>query len=294
MWVAFAATCVTSSMFVTALAPNLLALELIHKTSGIRITWLEWWWGFLPVGVVLLAAVPWLVYVIHPPEIRRSAEVPQWAARELTQLGPVTRNEIVMAALVLLALLLWIFGAAWIDPTTVVIASLALMLLTGVVTWDDVLANKPAWNVFTWFATLVVLADGLNKVGFIGWFGRNAAGLLAGFPAGAVMVLLVAIFFGMHYMFASLTAHTTAVFPVIFAAGVAIPDMPVRTFALLLAYSLGIMGVITPYATGPAPVYYGSGFFTRRDFWRLGAIFGGIFLLALLAGGTLWLRLAGR
>lgn len=294
MWVAFAATCVTSTMFLTALAPNLLAVELIHKASGVRITWFEWWWGFLPVGVVLLAAVPWLVYVIHPPEIRRSAEVPQWAARELAQLGPVKRREIVMAALVLLALVLWIFGGGWIDPTTVVIASLALMLLTGVVTWDDVLANKPAWNVFTWFATLVVLADGLNKVGFIGWFGRNAATLLAGFPAGAVMVLLVTLFFAMHYMFASLTAHTTAVFPVIFAAGVAVPDMPVRTFALLLAYSLGIMGVITPYATGPAPVYYGSGFFTRRDFWRLGAIFGAIFLLALLAGGTAWLRVAGR
>jgi hypothetical protein len=30
----------------------------------------------------------------------------------------------------------------------------------GIVTWDDVLANKPAWNVLAWFASLVVLADG--------------------------------------------------------------------------------------------------------------------------------------
>ena len=62
--------------------------------------------------------------------------------------------------------------------------------------------------------------------------------------------------------------------------------MPVRTFALLLSFTLGLMGVLTPYATGPAPVYYGSGFITRRDFWRLGLVFGAIFLGALLLIGV--------
>jgi L-tartrate/succinate antiporter len=35
MWTAIATTCVTSSMFITALAPNLLAIELINKTAKI-------------------------------------------------------------------------------------------------------------------------------------------------------------------------------------------------------------------------------------------------------------------
>jgi L-tartrate/succinate antiporter len=58
--------------------------------------------------------------------------------------------------------------------------------------------------------------------------------------------------------------------------------MPVKVFAMLLAYSIGLMGVITPYATGPAPVYFGSGYIPRRDFWVLGFVFGLIFLGALL------------
>jgi len=37
MWTAIAATCVTSSMFITALAPNLLAIELINKTRRSRL-----------------------------------------------------------------------------------------------------------------------------------------------------------------------------------------------------------------------------------------------------------------
>jgi L-tartrate/succinate antiporter len=293
MWLAFATTCVTSSMFVTALAPNLLALEMVKVATGIEITWAEWLVGFLPVGAVLMLVLPYVVYTLYPPEIRTSAEVPRWAAVELQHMGPVTAREAIMALLILGALVLWIAGASVIDPTMVALVVISLMLVTGVVSWDDIVSNKPAWNVLCWFATLVVLADGLNKVGFVGWFGQAAAALLAGHSPTFVMVSLVALFFFVHYMFASLTAHTTAVLPVILAAGVAVPDMPIRTFVLLLGFSLGIMGVITPYATGPAPVYFASGFVSRGDFWRLGLIFGLMYLGALLLIGVPWLTMLG-
>ena len=80
LWTAFAATCVNSSMFVTALAPNLLALELVNKTSQIRVEWVEWLYGFLPVGITLILILPYLIYKIYPPEIKSSDEVPAWAS----------------------------------------------------------------------------------------------------------------------------------------------------------------------------------------------------------------------
>jgi di/tricarboxylate transporter len=49
------------------------------------------------------------------------------------------------------------------------------------------------------------------------------------------------------------------------------------------------MGVLSPYATGPAPVYYGSGYVSRRDFWVLGLAFGVINLVALLGVGIPYL-----
>jgi L-tartrate/succinate antiporter len=286
MWVAFATTCVTSSMFVTALAPNLLATELVRTATGVHITWTTWFTGFLPIGVPLLVLVPWLVYTIYPPAIRSSAEVPRWAALELEKLGPPSARELVMASLVALALALWIVGGRVIDATTVALVAISLMLVFAVVSWDDILANRAAWNVLVWFATLVVLADGLNKAGVVDWIGRSAAGALAGYPPTFVMTMLVLLFFVLHYMFASLTAHATALVPVMVAAGASVPGMNVRAFAMLLVFSLGIMGVITPYATGPAPVYFASGYIARQDFWRLGLIFGAIFLAALLLIGV--------
>jgi len=287
MWTAFAATCVTSSMFVTALAPNILALSLIKETVGI--SWTQWAIGFLPVGVILLLLLPILVYKIYPPEVTSNEEIPLWASHELAGMGKFSVKELVMALLVLTALALWIFGGQILHATTVTLIVISLMVISGIVKWDEILAFKQAWNVLAWFATLVTLADGLNRVGFVIWFAERAAGLLAGLRPLAVMLILVALFFIVHYLFASSTAHTTALLPIVLAAGVAVPGLPVKTFAFLLCYSLGLMGVITPYATGPAPVYFGSGYISRKDFWTLGLIFGMIFLAVLLGVGVPYL-----
>ncbi len=300
MWTAFAATCVTSSMFITSLAPNAAALTIVKNTAKIDINWLQWFMGFIPVGIVLLLVVPILVYALYPPEIKTSKEIPVWANQELGKMGKVSRPELIMIGLVVLAIFLWItgsnvlfalpyLGTNFINATTVVLVGIALMLITNVVTWDEILGNKGAWNVLVWFATLVTLANGLNTVGFVKWIADIASAPLKGLNPIMAMALLVALFFFIHYFFASLSAHTTAVLPVLLAVGMKIPGIPMVPFALLLVYSLGLMGVLTPYATGPAPIYYGSGYVSRADFWKLGLIFGILFIVALLVIGMPYL-----
>ena len=160
-------------------------------------------------------------------------------------------------------------------------------------TWDDMLNYPAAWNTLAWFATLVTLADGLTRVGFVKWFAESIAGQLGGVSPTAAMVVLIAVFFFSHYMFASVTAHTTAMLPVMLAVGSTVPGMPMRPYALLLCLTLGIMGVISPYGMGPSPVYYGSGYLPTRDYWRLGAIFGLIFFAVFLLVGVPWVLMTG-
>ena len=287
MWTALATTCITSSMFLTGLAPNLLAIELVKKTAAVSITWSEWVMGFLPVGIFLFTVTPYLIYKIYPPEVKVSEDVPAWAAAELTKLGGISRKEIIMALLAIVALTLWIFGGDWfkLDATMVALIVFCCMILTNTISWDDVLGNKQAWNVLAWFATLVTLADGLKIVKFLDWFAVLTAGAMKGIPVLTVLLLFVVIFFIVHYMFASVTAHVAALLPVFLAAGMAVPDMPVRLLAMMFCFSLGIMGIISPFATGPSPIYYGSGYVPGKDFWRLGLIFGAINLAAFLIIG---------
>jgi citrate:succinate antiporter/L-tartrate/succinate antiporter len=304
MWTAFAATAVTSSLFLTALAPNAAALSIAKKTVGVDMSWSQWLIGFAPLGVLLILLVPLVSYVICRPEVKESSEIVTWAASELKAMGPLSRNEWVMSGLVVLAMFLWItgsnpniklpfLGANYINATMVVLVIISLLLVTKVVEFADIVAEKSAWEVFFYFTSLLTLASGLNEIGFIKWVAEGFAKPLVGMSPTLALILLVTLFFWIHYFFSSITSHAAAVLPVVLAVGTGIPGVSVPTLTLLCCYSLGLMGVISPYATGPAPMYYGSGFIGKGDFWKLGLIFGLIYFAGLLVIVLPWLQMIG-
>src|SRR5690348_8436486 len=290
MYTALAVTCVTSSMFVTALAPNVLAADLALRTIHVTLSWTDWFRGFAPTGFLLLAVVPILLYKIYPPETREAPEAPRWAAAELRSMGAVTRKELTLLALVLLALILWIGGAKHIDPTMAAILVVTLMVILRVVSWNDILANAQAWNVLVWFATLVTLAGGLADTKFVDWVAKSLAPILSHRGAMAAAVLLIGAYFLLHYLFASITAHVSALFQVFLVVAVTIPGISALTWALLLSYPLGLMGILTPYGTGPSPIYYGSGYIRSRDFWTLGFLLGLLFFVVYVLIELPWLK----
>ena len=285
MWTAIASTCITSSMFLTAFAPNLLAVELVRKTVQVDLSWMQWFLSFLPVGVLLLLATPLLAYVVYPPKVRTCPKVPDWARQELRTLGPLSGHEVVLLGLVALALGLWIFGGSLMGPTTAALLVVGLLVVTRTIDWADVLANKPAFNTLIWFGTLVPLADGLAQTGVVAWMAKLAAPMLTSLSPVTGLVGLVILFFLLHYLFASVTAHVTALLPLMLGIAANIHGLPIEKAALALALSLGIMGIISPYGTGPSPVYAGSGYLPGADYWRLGALFGTIYLVVFLLIG---------
>jgi len=302
MWTAFAATALTSSMFLTALAPNAAALAIAKKIAGVDLSWSQWFLGFAPLGVLLTLLVPFLCYVVCRPEVRQSPEIVTWASDELKKMGPPSRREWIMGGLVLLAMFLWItgsnpniklpgLGANYINPTLVVFVVISLLLLTRVIDFADIVAEKSAWEVLFYFTSLLTLASGLNEIGFIKWVAEGFAKPLVAMSSTTAVILLVALFFWIHYFFSSITSHAAAVLPVVLAVGQGIPGLPVPLLALLCLYSLGLMGVISPYATGPAPMYYGSGYIDKGDFWKFGLIFGLIYFAGLLAIVMPWLMI---
>jgi len=290
-WIAMTATCVTSSMFLTALAPNLLAIDLIAKGANITIEWGAWAKIMVPLMLPLFLVTPLLVYWIYPPTQKTSPEAPAWAAEELKKMGTISLKEILMASFAALALILWIFGKEFkIDATIAAVSIVAAMVLTRVITWDDVIGNKPAWNIFIWFATLVALASGLNDVGVLKWIGKGTEVYLSGLTPTMLMISMIVFFFMLHYFFASLTAHTTALLPIfiVIAAKLIAPEQ-LTTFMILLTSTIGLMGIITPYGTGPSPIWYGAGYISQGKWWALGAIFALIFMSVLLLGVFIFL-----
>jgi L-tartrate/succinate antiporter len=277
-------------MFITALAPNALVVSIVSTSLKVNISWFQWFIGFAPVGVILLAVVPYLLYKIYPPEIKKAPEAPLWAANELRLMGPVSRRELTLLGLVTLALGLWIAGGAWIDPSMAAILTVALMVVLRVVSWSQIIGNTAAWNVLVWFATLLTLASGLTETKFVAWLAEAIAPHISGLGLSVAIVALVGVFFFLHYLFASITAHAATLFPVFLGVAASIPGLSHASWALLLGYSLGLMGVLTPYGGAHMAVYYGSGYIKGRDFWVLGLVLGVVFFAVYIAVGVPWLR----
>ena len=79
MWVAIATTCVTSSLFLTGLAPSPLARGTGAQVGHGRNRLASGFVAFAPVGIGLLLAVPLLTYLLPPKWA--GDEVPRWARR---------------------------------------------------------------------------------------------------------------------------------------------------------------------------------------------------------------------
>lgn len=289
-WVSLATTCVSSSIFFTGQAPNPLALQLTKEAGVGVVDWMGWFLCFLPVGLILIVITPLLAFYIYPPEVKGSEKISSWAKEELIKLGSVKVKEVIMICISLFALTLWIGSSTFgINATTTAILVIILMILFKIISWNDFLSNKPAWNVLTWFATLVTMAGGLKNVGFLEYLSSKTEILIQGLnPTVAVFMLLIA-FCLLRYFFASATAYVTAVAGVFAVMATKIPGYDPMFIMTLLIIPMGMISVITPYGTGHSPIWFASGYVKSGEFWKLGTIFGIIYLAIFLLVGYPWM-----
>ena len=71
---------------------------------------------------------------------------------------------------------------------------LALLLLTRVLDWQDVLDEKGAWDALIWFGGLVMLAAQLDKAGLPRAFAGAAAAVVGGWPWWWALVALLVVY----------------------------------------------------------------------------------------------------
>ncbi|GAB2292016.1 cytochrome P450-dit2 [Dionaea muscipula] len=286
----------SSALFLTAAAQNLLCLKLAEEL-GVKIAspWVTWFKAASLPAVVALLVTPLVLYKIYPPETKDTPDAPAMATEKLRNMGPVTKNEWVMVATMLLAVSLWVFGER-IGVSSVVAAMLGLsvLLLLGVLDWDDCLSEKSAWDTLAWFAVLVGMAGQLTNLGIVSWMsGSVAEGLKAmhlSWPAA--FGLLQAAYFFVHYLFASQTGHVGALYSAFLAMNLA-SGVPGVLAALALAYNTNLFGALTHYSSGQAAVYYGAGYVDLPDIFKLGFIMALVNAAIWAVVGGFWWKILG-
>lgn len=289
----FHCSMIISALFLTAMAGNGIVMGLASEV-GIELSWAIWFKGaFLP-GLCVLLLSPLLIYLLAPPQIKETTQAYELAQKELHKMGPVSFPEWGTLLTLSFMIFFWITGKKWgIDSTTTALLGISLLLCTKVLVWQDLIEEKGAWESLIWFGYLTTLASQLNRLGVAQYVGEQviqAIGTSSSWPLS--FSLLSLIYFYLHYFFAGNIPHISALYIPFLTASLKIGAPPLFS-ALFLGVSSNLFGGLTHYASGPAPIFFGAGYVSVREWWKVGAIVTFCNLLLWGGIGSLWCRWIG-
>ncbi len=284
---------IVCAMFLTGQASNVLIAAFAQKVTGIELSYSRWLIAGLVPGLVSLAVVPLLLYRVNPPEIKRTPAAAAFAADELRRMGRMSLHERLMLLVFAVVAGLWMTtGWHGINYAVVALVGICVLLLSGVLDWEDVISERGAWDVFIWYGGLVRMAEALGETGLTKRFAESAAAFTGGWVWWAALAGLLLVYFYAHYGFASITAHATAMYTpflvVIIAAGA-----PPALAVLALAYFSNLDASLTHYGTTPAPIWFGAGYVKQRTWWMLGLLVSVPNILIWTIFGFAWWKLLG-
>ncbi len=284
---------VASAMFLTGQASNVLIAKFALDAAGYELSYAFWALGAIVPGIASLLLVPLFIYRTHEPEVKHTPHATELAREELTRMGPMSRDERMMLLVFLLVAGLWI-TQSWhsINYAVVALLGVAVLLLTRVLDWDDIMSHRSAWDVFIWYGGLVRMADELGKTGITRRFAEVMAGFTVGWVWWAALAILLLVYFYAHYGFASITAHATAMFTPFLVVTIG-AGAPLALAVLGLAYFSNLSACLTHYGTTPAPIYFGARYLTQREWWRIGFLVSLLTITLWTILGVTWWKLLG-
>jgi DASS family divalent anion:Na+ symporter len=280
--------------FLTGQASNLIIAKLARDNFGVDLSYSVWFYSAIAPCLISLAVVPYVIYTLFPPEIKRTPEAEAFARAEIKKLGPMTHAEKITLLVLFTVVALWVTKDHFhnIDTTMVALSGICVLLVTGVLEWKDLMSSTNAWSVFIWYGGLVNMATILGETGITKIFAANASHLTTGLSWMTALGLLLLIYFYVHYFFASITAHVLAMF-VPFAAVTAAAGAPAGLAVLLLAFSSNLSAGLTHYGTTPAPIYFGAGYVKQKTWWTVGLIASVLNIAIWTFVGLAWWKLIG-
>jgi DASS family divalent anion:Na+ symporter len=279
--------------FLTGQASNAVIRKLTYENAQIDLNYSAWLVAAIVPSIVSLIVIPNFVYRFSPPEIKETPGAVKFARQELEKLGRVKRSEKILLSVFVLVVALWVTASLHgIDATVIALLGIAILLVSRVLTWDDITNETHAWEVFIWYGGLVMMAGALGETNIPKLFANGIAGMMGGWSWPLALGILLLVYFYAHYGFASITAHVFAMFVPFLAVTTAV-GAPVGLAVLLLAYLSNLSAGLTHYGTTPGPIYFGTGYVKLKTWWTTGLIASVINITIWTAVGLGWWKVLG-
>lgn len=278
----------------TAAAQNLLTLGFMDKLLDVRVSWLDWLvagapWALL-MSVLLFFTVRWLL----PPESEAIQGGREAVQAELAALGPMSGAQKRLAAVSLALLGLWATEGKLheFDTASVTYAGLVVLMLprVGVMDWKAMQQRIP-WGTLIVFGIGISLGSALLATQAGQWLGQAVVrhSGLASLGTLGVFAVLGGFLIVVHLGFASATALTSALLPILISVLQTLPgDFNRAGLTLLLGFTVSF-GFILPINAPQNMVCLGTDTFDGRQFARVGLVLTVVgYLLMLVFAMSYW------
>ena len=290
MFCGMAGLAVSSALWMTATSANPIGIQIAGE-FGLKIGFGSWLLAASVPALTAILLLPRVVAWLYPPGVGKTPEAPAAARKALAALGPLSRDERITAVAFVLMVSGWIFAdRLGLNVTSIAFAGLGLLLMSNVLTLDDIAKQGDTLATFLWLAVLFALSGQLNELGFMGYVGQRLASYLGGLSWPLTYVTLVVLYVAIHYMFVSQTSQVLALLGVFLDVGIrgGVPA-PLMAYALLFASSY--FSVITPQGGSQNVIFVGSGYLTQPELYRVGLLTTLFFLAVFMTVGTGWVML---
>ncbi|ALS62022.1 MULTISPECIES: DASS family sodium-coupled anion symporter [Pandoraea] len=278
----------------TAAAQNLLTVGFMDKMLGDRITWAEWLVAGAPWAIIMSVVLVVLVLKLMPPEADAIAGGKEAVEAQLRDMGPMTSPQKRLLAVSIGLLLFWATEGKLhrFDTTSVTYVGLVVLMLPrfGVMTWKEVQSRIP-WGTVIVFGVGISLGTALLTTQAGQWLGNHvvAATGLDSLSTLGVFAVLAAFLILIHLGFASATALTSAMLPILIAVLQTLPgDFNRLGLTMLLGFTVSF-GFILPINAPQNMVCLGTDTFTAKQFAKVGIIVTIVgYALLMLFAATYW------
>jgi DASS family divalent anion:Na+ symporter len=185
-------------------------------------------------------------------------------------------------------------SSSWsnIDVTVTALLGVLMLLVTGVLTWQDITREYAGWSVFVWYGGLIRSGTALNDTGVPKAFAEGVAALFPGLGWVGLLALVLIVYYYAHYAFASITTHTLAMYPV-FLAVLVRKGVPLGLAVFAFAIFANLAAAVTHYGTTPGPIIFAHGYVSRSKWWRAGLLASFVNLAIWSTAGFAWWKVIG-
>jgi len=242
----------------------------------------------VPLVIFLLFVAYFLIVRFFASEISDVSGAVRALESRTRELGIVSAQEKVIAAIVLTAILAWIFLGNTMGLANIAILAVVFLFMFKLVTWKDI-EDYVNWGVILMYGGAIALGFAMDSTRAAAWVADST--ILSRNLAPLTLILVITV----TTILLTEGISNAAVVAILMPLGISVArnygiDPKVITLAIAVPSGLAYM---LPMSTPPNAIAYSSGFIDIRDMVKIGSILAVITVVAFMVLARFYWPLIG-